>query len=408
MENTLLITLKEEYIMRDTDIIFSKLYSFVSKALDKNSKKFLGNVHQFINDRHEQLFSIAPYENIYYNRTDLEKFYVSLGFTEQDVVDICKDIWFWDQPVNPGCVKEPSILVLLCAIRYYLKNYETKNAEITAIYMAFNGKIYASLFGLWFPKAAPGASQKGRSCMEYVVNNMLSDKFDIKKEGSVFGAIQKLCQTWINSYSNKITRNSSDDDCKLIIQQLRDRVKSFIGNIADLYYKAYKDNAYMNYETDDLGDENFRLTDNDAALAAKLTQATMNILTSQKVDLRICELCRNENIKTSSEIKDIIESILADNNNLPDVKKVVNIIICDFMENNKNSRVGSAKFVDYTLKAKPNTKSKMILEMKATILRWLDENSPNYRKRKTRAATANNYFKSILGYFTWTICKVSN
>ena len=45
--------------------------------------------------------------------------------------------------------------------------------------------------------------------------------------------------------------------------------------------------------------------------------------------------------------------------------------------------------------------------MKETILHWLDENSPNYRKRKNRAATAISYYKSILTYIVLTIVSVN-
>ena len=44
-----------------------------------------------------------------------------------------------------------------------------------------------------------------------------------------------------------------------------------------------------------------------------------------------------------------------------------------------------------------------ILEMKDTMLRWLDENSPNFRKRKSRAATKISYQKALLMYITLAI-----
>ena len=52
---------------------------------------------------------------------------------------------------------------------------------------------------------------------------------------------------------------------------------------------------------------------------------------------------------------------------------------------------------------KPNTKDEYIIELKETILKWLDENSPNYRRRKNRKATAISYYKSILTYITLCI-----
>jgi hypothetical protein len=250
--------------------------------------------------------------------------------------------------------------------------------------------------------------------MDYVINNMLTDKFDLKKEGTVFGAIKSLCITWLETYKESIlTTNvvlkgaiNKDDEFGKLIQQLRDREKSFLMNIAKPYYEAWENKSYLNYETDNLSDENFRLTDNDAATASRITENCMNYLTSNKVSLQICNQCKDANIK-STEICDIIESILTDNNNLPDVRRVINILVCDFMRNYPGKNVGSIEFVSYSIKAKPNTHDKYLLELKETILRWLDENSANYRKRKSRKATQLSYYRAILLYLVLVINKVA-
>ncbi|MBR6289392.1 MAG: hypothetical protein IKR19_08655 [Acholeplasmatales bacterium] len=389
-------------IEKDTTIIVKELYDIVKKSLDKNSRKFLANIHEFINDRHEQMFATAPYENIYFNAKDLDKLYKALGFTENDILPLCQNIVYWDWPgYNPGCAKEPYVLVLLCCIRYYLKNSERKNAEITAIYLAFSGKIYASLYGMEW-KYSP---KNAREVMDYVVNNMLSDKFDLKKEGSVFGAIKKLCITWIDTYESDIKANdTTDDEWGKILQQLRDRVKSFIKNIGKLFYEAYKNKYYLNYETDNVDPDNFRLTDNDAATAARLTEATMNLLTSQKVDLQLCKYSTNDNIRDPKEIQIIIERILSDSNNLPEVRRVINIIICDYLENHRGKRVGSTDFVRYSLQPKPNTKSKALLEQKDIVIGWMMKYYDKYGKTN-REATRNNYRRAIMTYFVYTICK---
>lgn len=387
----------------NSEIIAKDLYSFVANKLKTNSRKFLANIYDFINTNHEKLFDIAPYTNIYFNKSDLDKMYKSLGFEEKDVIDICKNIYYWDWPgYNPTCAKEPYVLILLCAIRYYLKNSETKNAEITSIYLAFSGKIYASLYGLEW-KYTPN-----KQVMDFVVNTMLSEKFDLKKEGSVFNAIKKLCLTWLDTYKKVLIKNeTTDEDCGKAIQQLRDRVKSFMKNIAKLYYEAYENKSYLNYETDSLDQDDFHLTDNDAAIAARITEAAMNILSSQKVDFEICKACVNTNVKSYIEIGGLMEGILSNKENLPQVRRIINIIICDFLENVKGKRVGSGSFVEYSMKAKPNSKSKIYIEMKQTINKWLDENSADYRRRKSRIGTANDYYRCVLCYLVLTICKVS-
>ena len=62
-------------------------------------------------------------------------------------------------------------------------------------------------------------------------------------------------------------------------------------------------------------------------------------------------------------------------------------------------------FITFSTAAKPNTKNTNIIRQKQIIVNFLDENSPQYRKRKTREATANIYQKSILTYYVLIINK---
>lgn len=395
----------------ESNVLAKELYPLIEKALDKNDSKFRGNIAKFINDRHAQLFDIAPYDRIYFNQADIDNMYKSLGITEKEVDDIMKSCFFYNSPYNPQCAKEPYVMTLMMSIRYYLKHDKRKFAELTSVYLAFSGKFYASLHsGDAFPKAPPS---KHKTVMDYVVNNMLTDKFDLKREGTVFGAIKSLCITWLTTYEKQLTGDKvllngascKDDEFGKLVQQLRDRERSFLMNIAKLYYEAIKNEQYLNYETDSLDQDNFRLTNNDSAAAARITENTMNYLTSNYISLEICNKCKDQNVK-ALEIKDIMESIIGDNDNLPDIRTVVNILVCDFMRNYPGMRCGTVEFVSYSIKAKPNTKDKYLLQLKSIILNWLDENSPNYRKRKSRKATQISYYRSILMYFVLVINKI--
>ena len=386
-----------------TSIIEERLYPIIEKAMDKYDSKFRSVVSNFFNKNHELLFDIAPYDRIYYNQKDIDELFAALQLKEDDIKLILSNAFYYDIPYNPPCAKEPYVIVVFLIIKYYLRKNKDKFAELATIYLAFTGKFYASIHSEFFRNFPPS---KYKSVMDYVINNMLTDKFDLKKEGTVFGAIKSMCIKWLDTYKSKLKAKNDDKDVCGHIQQLRDREKAFMKNIAKLYYEAYNNKYYLNYETDSVDQDTFRITDNDASVAARLTENTMNYLTSNYVSLDICNKCKDQNVK-ASEIKEIIESILADNTNLPDIRRVVNTLICDFMREYPGAKVSSVDFIAYSLKAKPNTKDKYLLEMKQIILGWLDENSPNYRKRKSRKATAISYYKSILSYFVLTISKVA-
>lgn len=384
-----------------TSVINTDLYPVISKSLDSNLKKYKAMIAEFMNKSHDGMYEIAPYDNIYYSPSDKQKLFTSLGLSEQDVADIMRHCFFWSKPYNPQAAKEPYVMTLMCALRYFLKNKKQQEVELTAIYLAFSGKFYASCFGAEFPKAPPS---RYRAAMDYAINNMVNYKFDIKRLGNMFGAIKALCLTWLDTYGDEIASDIDDDRIGKILQQLKGRILSLLVNIGNLYYEAYYDKKYLNYESDSLIDgEEFRITDNDANTAARITNAAVTYMVSNAVNMKICNGFSNDRNVKPLELKDIIESIVSNKKNIPELRRVINILICDFMRKNKGKHPSDLEFINYGLKEQPNTNDKYIKEMLAIITNWLEENSEDYRRRKNRQATVISYRKSIKYYLCMII-----
>ena len=387
---------------QDTSIIIENLYPLIEEKLDKNNRKFKAMIGNFINTRHKELYEVAPYDRIFFNKKDVDNIFISLNLTENEIISVMKECFYWDINISPKAAKEPYVLVLICCIRYYLKHNDRLSAEITTIFTCFTGKFYASLHSNFWRTYTPRENQ---AAMEYVINNMLSDKFDLKTEGTIFGAIKKLCITWLDKYKNQITgKDTNDEQVRVLIQQLRDREKSFLKNIANLYYEAVESKSYMNYETDSLDPDEFRITDSDALKAARLTEAAVQLMTSQKIDIRCVDNCHDSRV-SSKNIMTILETILGDNNNIPNIKWVVNVLICDFMSNYPGKEVGGADFLSYSMKAKPNTKNEYLLKMKKIVTDWLNRTDV-FRKCKSDI-TMNSYYRAILMYFALMVSKVA-
>ena len=387
----------------DSNYILDELYPLVKSKLDNKSieRKFISNIAQFFNAKSTQINDIAPYTNIYFNQSDLDKLLKSIDITEKEVIDILSKCWFWDQDIRPKCTKEPYVEILICAIRYYIISNNIKYTEMVTIYLLFSGKFYASIYSsLWRFPVNP-------SIMDYVINNNLSDKYDLKKEGTVFKAIKKLANTYLDKYSKDIaSRDHSDNDFKNNIQQLRDREKSFLGNIFTSYIEAAESKSYLNYETDNLDPDKFRITDNDSAKASRITESAIGILTTQKVSREYCNNAHDSRVK-SEQVQNILENIiLSDKNNIPQLKRVINIMICDFMSGNPGVPINSAAFLSYAITARPNTKNELVIEMKQTIINWLEQDAI-YRKRSATKATAVSYYRSIICYLAQIIMKAA-
>lgn len=388
-----------------TSVIVDKLYPLIAKQMDKNSRKVNSAIQKFFEKNSEQIYDTAPYDNIYYGKSDIDALFSALEITEQDVVDIMQDCFYWNIPYNPQAAKEPYVVVAICIIKYFAKKNSQKDSEKYGVYLAFSGKFYASIFsGVAFPKAPPS---KYRAVMEYVVNNMLNNKFVLKEKGTMFGAVQSLVDTWLDFYWSDLKGKQLDEEIGKMIQQLRDRIKSFLMNIAKMYNKAYQEKLYLNYESQNESEEEFRLTDNDSVRATRYTESSVSYLTSHSVSLQICQKCRDQNI-TATELKALMESILLDKKNINEVYRVVNILICDFIRYYPDKQVGSVDFIAHSIKAKPNTKDKYILEMQDIIVKWLNDNSVNYRRRRRRASTDASYRRAVTLYIVLSICQVVN
>ena len=392
----------------DSNIIHGEIYKKVVTALKKNERKLFSAINKFFNNRHEQVHAIAPYDRILYNQRDIDDIFNALSLNEKEILSMMKNCPYYSVPNNPQNPKEPITIVLYCITRYYVKANNRKKAELVGTYLAFTGKFYASIHGLLWKKFPPS---QYKEVMDYVVNNILSDHFLLKSEGTLFKAILKTVASFLDKYEKLIKADDTSDNeiagPNGILQTLRDREKNMLKNIASAYYEAFENRNYLNYEQDNLEDgSKFRITDNDAARAARLTDNVINYLMSTTVSLDICNKAKNELIR-SMEIKDIIETIMSNKENIPVLKKIISVLICDYFRAYPKGDVASLEFVAYSFKQKPNVKDTYILEMREAIYDLLEDSSANYRKRKNNKNRKGAYHRAILYYIVLVINRVA-
>lgn len=385
-----------------TNVIVKDIYPLIETALKKNQAKYKRNIQSFIEERSKELYDIAPYTRIYFGQKDIDNFFRAIGIRESQVKQCLTKTYYWNIRFNPQAAKDPFTVAMIMVIRYYILKGDRKNAEISAIYLAFSGKFYPSIHYSKFPVVQP---IEYKHVMDYVVNNMLTQKFDLKREGSVFGAVRSICITWLNTYED-LFKDPDDEDIADLIQQLHGRIKSFMGNIASLYYKAYEDGNYISYDSDSENDDNYRIADTDSLRAERIVENTMAAINNNNVDIKLCSMASDQNVKVA-EVQSIIESIQSEPANIPIIKELLRIIVNEYFVNSTVKDVNSLEFVRVSIAAKPNTKNKNIIRQKEIIESWLDENSPQYRKRKSRLATKSSYYKSVLTYYVLLINKAN-
>ena len=382
-----------------TSVLRKELYPLVESALTKNMNSYKNCVARFISKRNEALYDTAPCERIYFGQPDLDDFYISLRLTEAKIREVLEKTYYWGiAAFNPRAAKDEFTVANLMIIRHFLLAKKQKELELSIIYLAFSGKFYPSIHYASFPKVQPS---EHRYVMDYVVNNELTNKYDLKTKGSVIGAIRSIAMTWIESYKNRFT-NMDDDDAVYLIQQLHNRIKSFMKNIATLYYKAYEDKDYMTFDSEDFSEENYRLVGSDSTKAQKVVEKTMTTITTSDIDYKLCKMASDTNVKTE-EIKSIIQTVLNSEHALAEIKELITLLVFTYFEQSKTKDVRDIDFITFSIAPKPNSKDPHILREKEIIENWLMEGSPAYRKRKSRIATKNSYYRAIFIYFTLLI-----
>lgn len=385
-----------------TSVIDKKIYPIVQNTLSKSIKKYKDMMSKFINARHSSLYDTFPATRMLYGQQDADELFDVFGYKgkETELQNIINETYYGRiANFNPRAAKNPVTVLGMCIIKYFFNKKDQQNLELAMIYLSFSGNFYPSIHYAQYPKALPADY---RYVCDYVVNNDLSDKYDLKKTGSVIGTIKSITNTWITTYDDRLKGSSDDEDYVYMIQQLHVRIKSFIKNTAEAYYRCYNNKDYLTYDSDDMSQDNFRLTENDSTKIEAVTQRTLTYITSHDVDYRICKMCSDSNIKTE-EIKSIIESIVKNTDNIDDIKELVMLIVSNYFEVSKTKDVRDIEFISYTIKAKPNTKNKNILRQNEIIEQFLCENSMAYNRRKSRIATRLSYNRAILTYFTLLI-----
>ena len=386
--------------MKITEVIDKQIYPIVQGTLSKSTTKWKALMSKFMNARATSLYDTFPATRCTYGQQDADELYSIFGKTERELQEIINKTYYAQIPnFNPRTAKNPVTVLGICIIKYFLSKNDKANLEVAIIYLSFSGGFYPSIHYGSYPTAVPADY---RFVCDYVVNNELSNKFDLKKTGSVVGTIKSIGSTWIEAYRDKFKGVTDDEEYVYVIQQLHMRIKSFIQNTAEIYYKCYQNREYLTYDSDDMSEDNFRLTENDSTKIEAVTNRAMTWLTTHDVDFRLCKMCSDANVKTE-EIKSIIESIVKNTDNIDLVKELVALIVTNYFKSSKNKDVRDIEFISYSIKAKPNTKDKDVLRQNEIVDKFLCENSIAYNRRKSREATKNSYNRAVLTYFVLII-----
>lgn len=383
---------------RDTNVIVKEIYPIIEKQMKTSTNKYKQCVARSIEKRSEGLYEIAPFDRLYFGGDDVDDFFKTLNIDKKDIREKLSRTYYWSIPnFYPAAALDEFTIANIAIVRYFMKNKMKKELELASIYLAFSGKFYPSIHYGSFPKVQPS---EHRHVMEYVVNEM-SASFGLKKYGSVFGAVKAICETWYDTYADRIM-DLSDEDAVYVIQQLHIRIKSMMKNVAELYYAAYENKDRLTFDSDNMSEDNYHVADSDSLKVEREVSAAMSTLTTMKPDYKSCKTAADGNIKTD-ELMRIVSVIQDDNTNIPILSEYARLSISDYYNKTNSKDIRDIKYLSYSMASKPSATNPAIVRQKEIIEKLLDENSVEFKKKKNREATARAYRKALNSYLILTI-----
>lgn len=387
----------------DTTSIKDLAYPEVEKALSNpgNISKYKKFMSGFLSKYQNLLYANAPLKQTYYTHDDQKKWFEATGIDKKIIKDGIKDTYFFKMGAfNPSYAKDESTIALLCMVRYFKKKKDAQLLNLALINIAFSGKFYPSVFykSFRFPPA--------QHVMEYVINQLLNNKYDIIRHGNVIGAIKSITSTWEGAYDDRF-ESFTDEDCAYLVQQLHNRVDSFIHNIAVIYYQAHENkDSFITYDSDDVSEDNYHLADNDSFKINRIVENSLTELTTKPIDDITCKRSSNESVKMD-ELKAILENLLSDNKNIPMLREFIMLMVAIYFQQATYKSVTDISFISFSIRPTPNSKNKYVMRKKELMDMILLNNSENFQRRRNRAATESAYYRSINAYIALMIQKAN-
>lgn len=384
--------------MKDTKAILTEAYPIIEAGLKKNTNKYKKYLSEYINRNSDILYSNIPSKQLYFSQTDCDNYFKSIGVDPNTIKNAISHTYYYEiGNFNPRYAKDETTIALICTIRYFYLHNMKKELELALINTAFSGKYYPSIWHGSFPVTAPS-----EHVMEYALTHLATNKFDIVREGSVIGAVKSIAATWLNSYKTKF-KDFHDDDVVYVIQQLHNRLRSFMNNIAELYYDAYKNkDAYITYDSDDISEDNYHMADSDSLMIDRYVTSTMNYINSHGLNYKVCKLASNDLVKFD-ELKGIIDMLTRDNKNIPMIKEYITLMISTYYMDTGKKNIKDVDFISYSISPKPNSKNSYHLKLKDLSEKMLINNAANFSRRRSRGATESAYFRAFNAYFALLI-----
>lgn len=294
----------------------------------------------------------------------------------------------------------PMFWVLYCCIRFYTLKKDQKGIN-TALAM-YALADYPLVFSRLFPYGA------NEAVMQYTIDN-LTDKFIIKKQGNIFGALFESVQHSYEFLKSPMI-DGSDKEIIRWIQRIRNDHKSMLGKICDKYMENHAKGLRVTLTKDAYDEVQIDVdAENKTSKVENVgRKITIKILTND-VNLKFVSISAKLAGISISESRFYISKLINDKYTNDIERFIESILFLYLYDENKNvNDINSKHFLLWSeeLFRKTNANNDNIQNIKTTLDKWAEETGVHnkYKREASRVA----YKKAIFFYFIFSIQNYNN
>lgn len=307
---------------------FQKILSLTKEFMTKNENALSTNIvgrRVLVNQKMEDdIFSAFDLDKKEVKKVILDSLYFKETFG--------RELMLTDQL----CLAYP---LILAALEY---NRIGKQEESDLCYLLAHFKPYSSRESVFFKFGV----REGQ--MLYTLEKSLSERFDIKKYGTIINVLRKRAQSSYLNYIEKTEKNEAYTDKKLYVTYtsgIAGSVNTFIGGIAEEYRKNEGKNlsfeagikGVMDKDADQMEYDDSNI-ESDTAVKNNIVSKTLLKITKDPVDKKIALLASQTAFNSSSYSQLIINTVNEIIDNMfDDLEPFFNALISSFLFNNKPS-----------------------------------------------------------------------
>ena len=391
-----------EAALKDTTILKDELYPNIEACLSNtaNVRKLKKIISDFIEKNTEKLTTPGPQYLIVFGDQDKELYYDLFKIEKNDVVKAMKNVV--KQTGSNSDFKyllgNPFLALMYYIIRYFTYHKDVK--VLNACLGMFAIDVYWSIFTKYFPNGII------EPVMNYTIDN-LTDKFIIKKAGTIFGALTESARRSYGFHEQKI-KDGRDADCVSFMQRIRNDQNSMFRTLSTIYYKNHKEGNAIATRNDDYDPSNPILDDVHTAsteIQAIVDKSCMPMI-SNGIDIALAEAASRMSNISISNLRIYLSKIFV-NERLEEITTLVESMIFLYINESKRSvrDIKSQYFLYWAgaLFKKTNSKDGNVVRINKILDKWGTETGiyEAFRSEGSRI----NYKKAIFLYIAMSVQK---